>query len=142
MALLCGCGNTYNIRSGKVENTHSSTDFASLSKTVGDRVFFDYDSSKLSQQAKVQLDKQIKWLEAHRNMGINIEGHCDERGTEDYNMALGARRAEQVKEYMIYNGLMPKRIDTTSYGKSRPSIIGNTEEAWERNRRAVTVLKR
>ncbi|MDR3421949.1 MAG: peptidoglycan-associated lipoprotein Pal [Xanthobacteraceae bacterium] len=107
---------------------------------VGDRVFFDTDSSELSQQARATLDKQAQWLSQYNRYSFIIEGHADERGTREYNIALGARRAQTVREYLISRGVTAQRMRTISYGKERPVAVCNDISCWSQNRRAVTVL--
>jgi peptidoglycan-associated lipoprotein len=107
---------------------------------VGDRVFFDTDSSELSEQARATLDKQAQWLGNYAQYAFTIEGHADERGTREYNIALGARRAETVREYLTSRGVSAQRMRTISYGKERPVAICNDISCWSQNRRAVTVL--
>jgi peptidoglycan-associated lipoprotein len=107
---------------------------------VGDRVFFDTDSSELSDQARATLDKQAQWLNNYNRYAFTIEGHADERGTREYNIALGARRAETVREYLVSRGVSGQRMRTISYGKERPVAVCNDISCWSQNRRAVTVL--
>ena len=115
----------------------SQQDFA---VNVGDRVFFDTDSSELSDQARATLDKQSQWLNNYNRYAFTIEGHADERGTREYNIALGARRAETVRQYLISRGDAAQRMRTISYGKERPVALCNDISCWSQNRRAVTVL--
>jgi peptidoglycan-associated lipoprotein len=107
---------------------------------VGDRVFFDTDSSDLSQQARATLDKQAQWLGHYERYAFTIEGHADERGTREYNIALGARRAQTVRDYLISRGVSAQRMRTISYGKERPVAVCDDISCWSQNRRAVTVL--
>ena len=107
---------------------------------VGDRVFFDTDSSDLSDQARATLDKQAQWLNMYNRYSFTIEGHADERGTREYNLALGARRAETVREYLVSRGIAASRMRTISYGKERPVATCDDISCWSQNRRAVTVL--
>ena len=107
---------------------------------VGDRVFFDTDSSELSVQARATLDKQSLWLNQYSRYSFTIEGHADERGTREYNIALGARRAQTVREYLVSRGSAAQRMRTISYGKERPVAVCNDISCWSQNRRAVTVL--
>ncbi len=107
---------------------------------VGDRVFFDTDSSELSQQARATLDKQAQWLNQYGRYAFIIEGHADERGTREYNIALGARRAQTVREYLVSRGVSAQRMRTISYGKERPVAVCDDISCWSQNRRAVTVL--
>jgi len=107
---------------------------------VGDRVFFETDSSELTPQARATLDKQALWLNQYSRYAFTIEGHADERGTREYNIALGARRAQTVQEYLVSRGVMAQRMHTISYGKERPVAVCNDISCWSQNRRAVTVL--
>ena len=108
---------------------------------VGDRVFFETDSSELSGQSRATLDKQAQWLNSYSQYGqFTIEGHADERGTREYNIALGARRAQTVRDYLISRGVAANRIRTISYGKERPVAVCDDISCWSQNRRAVTVL--
>jgi peptidoglycan-associated lipoprotein len=107
---------------------------------VGDRVFFDTDSSELTAQSRATLDKQAQWLNQYANYAFTIEGHADERGTREYNIALGARRAQTVREYLVSRGVQAQRMHTISYGKERPVAVCNDISCWSQNRRAVTVL--
>lgn len=106
-----------------------------------DRVFFNYDSSALTNNAVEVLDTQVAWLKKHEKVNVIVQGYCDERGTREYNLALGERRANSVKQYLISQGIAADRISTISYGKERPAVLGNNEAAWAQNRRAVTVVK-
>ena len=107
---------------------------------VGDRVFFESDSTELSGQARATLDKQAQWLTQYNRYQFTIEGHADERGTREYNIALGARRAQAVREYLAARGVESNRMRTISYGKERPVAVCNDISCWSQNRRAVTVL--
>jgi peptidoglycan-associated lipoprotein len=107
---------------------------------VGDRVFFESDSSELTPQARDTLDKQAQWLNQYNRYAFTIEGHADERGTREYNIALGARRAQTVQAYLASRGVMAQRTHTISYGKERPVAVCNDISCWSQNRRAVTVL--
>ncbi|WP_300296520.1 peptidoglycan-associated lipoprotein Pal [Ferrovibrio sp.] len=107
---------------------------------VGDRVFFDYDKFEVKPAGKATLDKQAAWLKRYGQWKIVVEGHCDERGTREYNLALGERRANAVKSYLINQGIPANRVTTISYGKERPVALGSNEAAWAQNRRGVTVL--
>ena len=107
---------------------------------VGDRVFFGYDSSDLDSDALELLQDQVAWLKQHSNVSVIVEGHCDERGTREYNLALGEKRAQAVKNYLISLGINSSRVSTISYGKERPAVIGSHEGAWSQNRRSVTLV--
>ena len=115
----------------------SYQDFAS---NVGDRVFFETDSTELTQTGQATLNKQAIWLNQYGRYTFTVEGHADERGTREYNFALGARRAESTKNYLIAKGVSATRIKTISYGKERPVVVCNDISCWSQNRRAVTVL--
>jgi peptidoglycan-associated lipoprotein len=103
-------------------------------------VFFALDSYGLDPDSRFTLDKQAVWLNKYPRVMITIEGHCDERGTREYNLALGERRANAVKNYLVAQGVAANRISVISYGKERPAVEGSTDAAWAQNRRAVTVL--
>ena len=107
---------------------------------VGDRVFFETDSTELTPQSRATLDKQAQWLTNYGNYNFTIEGHADERGTREYNIALGARRAQTARDYLISRGVQANRMRTISYGKERPVAVCNDISCWSQNRRAVTVL--
>jgi peptidoglycan-associated lipoprotein len=107
---------------------------------VGDRVFFESDSSELTSQSRGTLDKQVQWLQTYNRYAFTIEGHADERGTREYNIALGARRAQAVRDYLASRGIDANRMRTISYGKERPVAVCDVISCWSQNRRAVTVL--
>ena len=108
---------------------------------VGDRIFFDFDKSEIRPDVIDTLAKQAAWLKAFPSVTLVLEGHCDERGTREYNLALGERRANSMKEFLISLGISPNRLETISYGKERPAVLGSNEEAWAQNRRAVGTIK-
>ncbi len=116
----------------------SSADFV---VNVGDRVFFDFDKYDLKPEAQATLDLQAKWLMRYPSVTVTIEGHCDERGTREYNLALGQRRASAVRDYLVAFGVSAERVEVISFGKERPEVPGSNEEAWAQNRRGVTVIK-
>ena len=107
---------------------------------VGDRVFFETDSTELTPQSRATLDKQAQWLTNYGQYRFTVEGHADERGTREYNIALGARRSQAARDYLISRGIQASRIKTISYGKERPVAVCNDISCWSQNRRAVTVL--
>lgn len=107
---------------------------------VGDRVFFEFDKYNLKADARKTLQRQTVWLKKYPANAITVQGHCDERGTREYNLALGERRANSVKNYLIALGINPNRIKTISYGKERPAVAGSNKAAWAQNRRGVTVV--
>jgi len=111
-----------------------------FSGNVGDRVFFESDSSELTATAQTTLNKQAAWLNQYARYSFTIEGHADERGTREYNFALGARRAETTKNFLMAKGVAASRMKTISYGKERPVAVCNDISCWSQNRRAVTVL--
>ncbi len=114
---------------------------ADFKQNVGDRVYFDFDQSTVREDGRQTLNKQAAWLKQYSNYAITIEGKCDERGTREYNLALGERRANAVKQYLVAQGLPAGRINTISYGKERPEVVGSDEGAWARNRVAITGLQ-
>ncbi|MGH1478117.1 MAG: peptidoglycan-associated lipoprotein Pal [Geminicoccales bacterium] len=111
-----------------------------LELSVGDRVFFDFDSAVLSPLATETLDRQGAWLRQYPNLVVTVEGHADERGTREYNLAIGDRRATTVKNYLTALGIESNRVQTISYGEERPADAGNDDTAWANNRRSVTVV--
>jgi peptidoglycan-associated lipoprotein len=108
---------------------------------VQDRVLFGYDSFELSEAAKEILTVQSEWLNSDSSLHVTIEGHCDERGTREYNLALGEKRAESAKSFLVSKGVSSSRIKVISYGKERPAFIGASEDSLAKNRRAVTVVE-
>lgn len=107
---------------------------------VGDRVLFTVDSSDLTSEARATLDQQVRWLQQYSKYSVTIEGHADERGTRQYNIALGARRATAARDYLVSRGVSAGRLRTISYGKERPVAVCNDISCWSQNRRAVTVI--
>jgi len=118
------------------------TSFINYVGMEGDRVFFDFDKSSVSSSESAKLDKQVEWLNDNdcKNVRIVVEGHCDSRGTSEYNLGLGKRRAEAAKAYLVSKGVAADRIDTVSYGKERPAVVGSDESSYSKNRRGVTVV--
>ena len=112
-----------------------------LVANVGDRVFYDFNASSLRTDGKVTLDKQAAWLDKYGSVNVQIAGNCDERGTEEYNLALGQRRANAASSYLRAKGVAGARLSTISYGKDRPTAQGSTEEAWAQNRNAITSVR-
>lgn len=111
-----------------------------LVENVGDRIFFGYDSYNLSGEARAVLERQAQWLSQYPNLSIIIEGHADERGTREYNLALGERRANAVQSYLAALGVDSSRLSVVSYGKERPVVFDNDPSAWAQNRRGVTTI--
>jgi peptidoglycan-associated lipoprotein len=112
-----------------------------LVQSAGDRIFFDTDRSTLNPQATATLDRQSGWLQQYPQVNIWVAGNCDERGTEEYNLALGQRRANADRDYMVAHGIARSRIETISYGKSRPIDAASTPEGWAQNRNAITSVR-
>ncbi len=134
-----GAGGTGGAGSGKMGAAKPGTQ-EDLVVNVGDRIFFDYNQSDLKPEARATLDRQAAWLKKYPSIHVTIEGHCDERGTREYNLALGERRASSVKNYLVADGITADRVKTISYGKERPAVLGENEAAWAQNRRGVTVV--
>ena len=109
-----------------------------LATNVGDRVFFAYDSYDIAPEARDTLNRQVEWLNRYPNLNITVEGHSDERGTREYNIALGDRRATAVKNYLVSQGVPAARLNTISYGKEQPAVVGADAASWAQNRRGVT----
>jgi peptidoglycan-associated lipoprotein len=107
---------------------------------VGNTVYFEFDEYGLTSDDRVVLERQAALLMGNPSLGIRIEGHTDERGTREYNLALGDRRSNSVKDYLVVLGVEPARIGTVSYGEERPAVPGSNEGAWAQNRRAVTLI--
>ena len=127
--------------SSESETTYSyDTDPKTALIKVGDRVLFGYDSSELDDDDRSVLDNQAKFLNQNPSLKVTIEGHCDERGTREYNLALGEKRASAVKDYLISVGINSERISVVSYGKERPQVLGSNKAAWSMNRRSVTTI--
>lgn len=135
---LSGCSSKKGMNSSA-----NSALIADFEKNVGDRVYFGFDKHDLTKEAKAQLDRQAAWLNSKGKESLNVmvEGHCDERGTREYNLALGEKRANSAKNYLVTKGVESGRIETISYGKEKPAVIGNTEQDYGQNRRSVTVIK-
>ena len=135
--MLTSCAGTTKQDAGGSITAGSQED---LIVNVGDRVFFEFDSFELTVDAQSTLDAQAAWLKQYSDVAITIEGHADERGTREYNIALGAKRANIVSNYLMDAGIDAGRMNTLSYGKERPDVVGSTESAWSQNRRAVTTV--
>ncbi len=139
ITLLAACSTT---SSEYGEGTNASqSQIDELENRVGDRVFFELDSSAISGEAQEILKKQAAFMSQNTDLKFVVEGHCDERGTREYNLALGERRANAVKQHLVSLGVDASRITTVSYGKERPAVVGTNEWAWSQNRRGVTVAK-
>ena len=143
IALLAACSNTDssssgtgvgagNIRPGSQED---------LVANVGDRIFFDYDRSNVRADQRPVLQRQAEWMGRYPEVRVQVEGHADERGPREYNLALGQRRANAARDVLAAGGVNPSRISTISYGKDQPAALGSDESSWAQNRRAVTVVR-
>ena len=154
LLLMAACARTDPAASGPgaaagdrpAAGTGAATDYspgtqAALAAEAGDTVYFAFDSAVLRAPSQRVLRQQAAWLERNAGARVIVEGHADERGTRDYNLALGARRAEAVRTFLVGLGIAPERIETISYGEERPAVAGSGEEAWARNRRAVTRIE-
>lgn len=124
-----------------VSSTAIPGSMADFEQNVGDRVFFEYDKSDITDRDRQTLQKQAAWLQRFPTVVLTIEGHCDERGTREYNLALGARRAQAVKDYLASLGVSGARLDTISYGKERPMCSESSEACYAQNRRGVSTIK-
>ena len=150
IALVCGIALASCAKKNKLNSTddlglntqNSATPGSQQDFTVnvGDRIFFDTDSSSIRADAQQTLSKQAQWLNQYGNYAITVEGHADERGTREYNLALGARRAAATRDFLVSRGVAAKRLKTISYGKERPVAVCDDISCWSQNRRAVTVL--
>lgn len=112
-----------------------------LEVNVGDRVFYDFDKSNLKPEARTTIERWAAWLKTYPQNRVVIEGHADERGTREYNLALGERRANSAMQYLVSLGVAANRVSTISYGKERPAVLGSNENAWAQNRRGVVTLR-
>ena len=148
---LASCAATKTDQGGDVDASSSASSTSSggsinagtqedLIVNVGDRVFFEFDSSELTVDAQATLDAQAAWLLQYSDTDITIEGHADERGTREYNLALGDKRAFAVYSYLAQAGVDTNRMDYVSWGKERPEVIGSDETAYSQNRRGVTIV--
>ena len=140
MLAIAACSNQQETAAA-ASTTVTPGSVADFRQNVGDRVFFDTDMSNIREDGRQTLNRQAEWLKKYTNYQITIAGHCDERGTREYNLALGERRANAAKQYLVAQGIPAQRIQTISYGKERPDPVGSDEAAWSRNRRAVTELQ-
>jgi len=137
--LLVACSSSQEPPSASATVTPGS--IADFRQNVGDRVYFDTDMSNIREDGRATLAKQAEWLKKYTTYPILIEGKCDERGTREYNLALGERRANAVRQYLVAQGVPADRVKTISYGKERPEVVGSDEGAWARNRVGITALQ-
>jgi peptidoglycan-associated lipoprotein len=144
VALLAACSNQNTTASTGAGATTSGPVPGSeedLVANVGDRVFFAFNGSSLSPDAQATLDKQAGWLGKYQQVNVQVAGNCDDRGTEEYNLALGQRRANSSRDYLVAKGVASARINTISYGKDRPTAMGDNEQAWAQNRNTITSVR-
>ena len=140
MLVIAACSNQQESATA-ASTTVTPGSIADFRQNVGDRVFFDTDMSNIREDGRATLTKQAEWLKKYTNYPILIEGKCDERGTREYNLALGERRANAVRQYLVAQGVPADRIKTISYGKERPEVVGSDEGDWARNRVGITNLQ-
>lgn len=156
---LAGCGKDKKsamVNDGASTTTQATTDGTQVTTTdgayppgsqaqlvaeIGDRVYFGYDQYDLTSEARSTIERQAQWMKTYPNVTVMVEGHCDERGTREYNLALGEKRANAVRNYLISNGVQAGRVQSISYGKERPAIMGADETSWAQNRRGVLVVQ-
>ena len=143
--LLAACSSTDDAANAPPSSSSSAGTIApgsqeDLVANVGDRVFFDTDKSLLSDEARATLQRQAAWMQLYPNLTFTLEGHADERGTREYNLALGGRRANSAQDYLVSLGVDAGRLNTVSYGKERPVCLDSNENCWAQNRRTVTVV--
>jgi peptidoglycan-associated lipoprotein len=143
LALLAACSNTdeNQAATGGGGSTIRPGSQEDLVANVGDRVFFDFDASSIRADQRPVLQRQAEWMQRNSSVTVQVEGHADERGTREYNLALGQRRANAARDTLVAGGVAGARISTISYGKDRPAALGSDESAWAQNRRAVTVVR-
>jgi len=148
ISLLAACSHTPPASTGAGTGTgtgiagpESLTPEEDLVRNVGDRVFYELNSSTLTDTAQSTLSKQAAWLAKYPNVTVQVAGNCDDRGTEEFNIALGNRRAKAAKDFLVAKGVSASRISVISYGKDRPTALGDNEEAWAQNRNAITSVK-
>ena len=141
MLVMAACSSSQQEQASAATTSVTPGSVADFRQNVGDRVFFDTDQSTIREDGRQTLGRQAEWLKKYTNYQITVEGHCDERGTREYNFALGERRANAAKQYLVAQGIPAARIRTVSLGKENPDPPGSDEGSWARNRRAVTVLQ-
>ena len=145
VALLAACSSNQSASTGSGAQAATSGPVPGseedLVRNVGDRVFYDFDKSALRTDARTTLDKQASWLATYPQNNVQVAGNCDERGTEEYNLALGQRRANAAAGYLEAKGVAKTRVTTISYGKDRPTALGHDEQAWAQNRNAITSVR-
>ena len=139
--LISACSTAKKASVDTVDDVYTGTDTVEyLANGVPDRVFFATNKSSLTTRSRDTLRKQATYLRKNKDLTVTIEGHADERGTREYNLALGEKRAQAVKNYLVGLGINPDRVSTISYGKERPAVVGSNDGAWSQNRRSVTTV--
>lgn len=144
VALLAACSNkdtTASTGAGATTSGPVPGSEEDLVANVGDRVFFGFDKSNLQPDAQATLDKQAGWLGKYPQVSVQLAGNTDDRGTEEYNLALGQRRANSARDYLVARGVASQRMTTISYGKDRPTAMGDNEQAWAQNRNTITSVR-
>ena len=141
MLVMAACSSSQQEAAAPATTTVTPGSVADFRQNVGDRVFFDTDQSGIREDGRQTLARQAEWLKKYTNYQITVEGHCDERGTREYNLALGERRANAARQYLVAQGIPAARVKTVSYGKENPDPPGSDEQAWALNRRATTELQ-
>lgn len=144
VALLAACSHqntTASTGAGATTSGPAPGSEEDLVANVGDRVFFAFNMSNLQPDAQATLDKQSAWLGKYQQVNVQVAGNCDDRGTEEYNLALGQRRANASRDYLVAKGVASSRISTISYGKDRPTAVGDNEQAWAQNRNTITSVR-
>ena len=141
VALLAACSNQAATSTGPVSSGPVPGSQEDLVANVGDRVFFDLNKNALRSDARITLERQAAWLQKWSANNVQIAGNCDERGTQAYNIALGQRRANAARDFLVAKGVAATRITTSSYGKDRPTALGSNEQAWAQNRNAITSVR-
>ena len=142
----CGGGNSNTASTGMGATTAPTSaaapgSEADLVANVGDRIYFDFNQNGLSDDAKSTLSRQAAWLQRYPQVQVQIAGNCDDRGTAEYNLALGERRANAARDFLVAQGVSSDRISTISYGKDRPTALGDDEQSWQQNRNAITAVR-
>ena len=145
VALLAACSSSQTASTGSGASAVPSGPVPGseedLVRNIGDRVFYDFNVATLKPDARATLDKQAAWLAKYPANNVQVAGNCDERGTEEYNLALGQRRANTAAGYLEAKGVAQSRVTTISYGKDRPTALGHDEQAWAQNRNAITSVR-
>jgi peptidoglycan-associated lipoprotein len=136
-----GTGGAYGPGMGGLAGKGAPGSQEDLTQTAGDRIYFDTDQSQITPDARSTLERQVQWLQQNPRIAVWVAGNCDERGTEEYNLALGQRRANADRDYLASRGIDARRVQTISYGKSRPVDPSSTQEAWAHNRNAITSVR-